>query len=249
MASKTKVLETLESYFKTKGRVLKAQEYSRETDTPIRLQQVRNVFGTWNRMEKLLMARDARTAPDAITDIEDVLAARNKALFEADKAWKEASENQDKKAQREAEAQHIAEILTANAATPEGANANKIAIGGPLPSEQPNYDVMGATQVVDPVTKEPTVVDVKPEIVTTDNEDPKTPLELKRAVAENGVENGGSVETGSATDGGSQGQASVATAAALGGDKADADKVADKSKVATTSTETKKVPADDIKKS
>lgn len=248
MASKTKVLETLEKYFEQKGRVLKSQEYARETDAPIRIQQIRNIFGCWNRMEKLLMARDARNAPDAITDIDDVLAARNKAMYEADKQWREASENQDKKARREAEAQHVAEVLARNAATPEGANANKLAIGGPLPSEQPNFDVMGATVSVDPVTKEQTVVDTKPEVPTTPNDDPRTPLELRDAVAAEGLKSSGDVETGSATDGGSQGQASVATAQALGGDTADKDLVADKSKVNATSTESTKVPADETKK-
>lgn len=248
MANRTKVIETLDTYFKKKGRVLNAQEYSRETDTPIRVQQVRNIFGTWNKMEKLIMARDARTAPEAITDIEDVLAAKNAAAYEAAKQWREASENQDKKARREAEAQHVAEVLAANAATPEGANANKIAIGGPLPSEQPDFDVMGATVNVDPVTKEQTVVDVQPEIVEVDNEDPRTPLELKRAVAEEAVQSG-NIETGDATSGGSQGEASIATAQALGSDTADAEKVADKSKVATTSTESnKKLPAEELKK-
>lgn len=217
MASKTKVLDTLVAYFKEKGRVLTVQEYARETDTPIRLQQVRNIFGSWNKVEKLIMAREGRTAPDAITDIDDVLAARNKTLSDAENAWKQASENQDKKARREAEAQVIAETLAINAATPEGANANKIAIGGPLPSEQPDYDLMGATVNVDPVTKEQTVVDVKPELVTTVVDNPATPAELKEAVRAETAVKAADVKVGSATDGGSQGSASIATVAALGG--------------------------------
>lgn len=249
MASRTKVLETLKEYFNEKGRVLKSQEYSRETDTPIRIQQVRNIFGSWNRMEKLLMATDERVGADQITDIDAVLAARNKAAWEAAKQWKEASENQDAKALREAQAQHVAEVLAANAATPEGANANKIAIGGPLPSEQPDFDVMGATVTTDPVTKEQTVVDVEPEIVTTSNDDPRTPLELRDAVANGDLDNKtGSAKVGHATDGGSQGEASVSTTQALGSDTADADKVADTSKTSDTSTESKTVPADKLKK-
>jgi hypothetical protein len=215
MANRTKVLETLNEYFKAKGRVLKAQEYARETDTPIRLQQVRNVFGTWNKMEKLLMARDERIGSDQITDVDDVIAARNKSAWEAQQAWKAASENQDKKALREAEAQHVAEKLALNAATPEGANANKIAIGGPLPHEQPDFTSMGATVTIDPVTKEQTVVDPNPEIVTTVNDNPKTPAELKAAVAANGVSST-TPEVGHATDGGSTGQGSTATIAASG---------------------------------
>lgn len=217
MASKTKAIETLAEYFKEKGRVLSYQEYSRELDTPIRVQQIRSMFGTWNKVEKLLMAREGRTAPDVITDIDDVLAARNKAAAELEASWKEASENQDKKARREAEAQVVAETLAKNAATPEGANANKIAIGGPLPGEQPKYELAGATVNVDPVTKERTVVDVQPEIV-----DPKvtsdTPAGIKAQVeAENAVKTA-DVKTGDATDGGSQGSASIATVAALGGE-------------------------------
>lgn len=218
MANRKKVLETLDQYFKTKGRVLNSQEYARETDTPIRLQQVRNIFGCWNRMEKLLMARD-RVDQDAITNVNDVLAARNKALNEERLRWIEASENQDAKALREAEAQYVAEKLALNAATPQGANANKIAIGGPLPSEQPDFDKMGATVNMDPVTKEQTVVDVKPEVIETVNEDPRTPAELRKAVEAADAAKTGDVKTGDATDGGSQGQASIATAAALGEDE------------------------------
>lgn len=242
MASKTLVLRTLADYFNTKGRVLTSQEYARETDTPIRIQQVRNIFGSWNRVEKLLMARDGRTAPDAITNVDELIAERNAAAWEAAKQWKEASENQDKKARREAEAQVVAEVLAANAATPEGANANKIAIGGPLPSEQPDYDAMGATVAVDADTKEPTVVDVKPEIVTTSVTDPKTPLELRDAVANDGVDGAASVDTGSATSGGSQGEASIATTQALGADSGKKDEVADTSKSPAPNSKT--VPND-----
>lgn len=218
MANRTKVLETLDQYFKTKGRVLNAQEYARETDTPIRLQQVRNIFGTWNRMEKLLMARD-RLDQDAITDVNYVIAERNRLANEARLQWIEASENQDAKALREAQAQFVAEKLAANAATPEGANANKIAIGGPLPSEQPDYDKLGATVNTDPVTKEQTVVDVEPEIVETFTDNPRTPAELRAAVESAETTKTGDVKTGDATGGGSQGQASIATVAAIGEDE------------------------------
>lgn len=219
MANRTKVIETLKQYFDKKGRVLNSQEYSRETDTPIRIQQVRNIFGSWNRMEKLLMARELRTAPDVITDVEEVLAARNKTLYEEAKQWREASENQDAKALREAEAQHIAEVLATNAGTAAGANANKLAIGGPLPSEQAQLHRMGATVKVDPVTREQTVVDTNPELVEVELGDPTeggmTPLELRDAVAAQGLTTDGSVPTGKATDGGSKGTASIATVAAI----------------------------------
>jgi hypothetical protein len=244
MANRTRVIDTLKEYFQSKGRVLSAQEYARETDTPIRLQQVRNIFGSWNKVEKLLMAREA---PDAITNVDEVLEARNKAAYEAAKQWREASENQDAKALREAEAQHIAEVLAANAATPEGANNNKVAIGGPLPSEQPDYSKLGATTVVDPKTNTQVVVDTKPEIATTAVDDPKTPLELRDFVAQEGVKASESIATGDETSGGSQGTASIATVQAIGGvPEGDKEGVADKSKVADSSD--KKVPVTEVKK-
>ena len=208
MANRTKVIETLKQYFDKKGRVLDSQEYSRETDTPIRIQQVRNIFGSWNRMEKLLMARETRGDSDANTDVNEVIAARNKELSDAAKQWREASENQDAKALREAQAQHVADVLALNAATPEGANANKLAIGGPLPSEQPQLHRMGATVTVDPITREQTVVDTNPDVISvTVDGDPAeggmTPMQLRDAVATQGL-----------VDGGSQGEASIST---LGG--------------------------------
>ncbi len=247
MANRTKVLETLDTYFKEKGRVLTSQEYSREEDTPIRLQQVRNIFGSWNRLEKLLMARESRTTSGQATDVNEVIAARNKALNEAAAQWKAASENQDAKALREAEAQVVAETLARNAATPEGANANKLAIGGPLPSEQPQLHRMGATVTVDPVTREQTVVDVEPEVIEVGvNADPAegglTPLELRDAVAAQGLASTGNVKVGHATDGGSQGEAPISAVTALEGD--DDTEVATKTPVKTstskTSTEAKK---------
>lgn len=225
MANRTKVIETLEEYFKKKGRILNAQEYARETDTPIRLQQVRNIFGSWNKVEKLLMAREYNS--DQITNVDELIAARNKAAWEATQQWREASENQDKKARREAEAQHVAETLALNAATPEGANANKIAIGGPLPSEQPQLHRTGATVTVDPVTREQTVVDVEPEIVEASVENPRTPAEIKAAVKAESLAKTADVKVGHATDGGSTGKASTATVAALGGDDSSEEDSAD----------------------
>lgn len=246
MANRTKVIETLRTYFQTKGRVLSAQEYSRETDTPIRIQQLRNIFGSWKKVENLLMASDRITA-DQVTDVDAVINARNAALNEAAKQWREASENQDVKARREAEALAVAEVLAANAATPEGANANKIAIGGKLRQEQQDFTALGATVTVDPVTHEQTVVDTKPEVLTTTNEDPRTPLELRDAVAADKVK-AGSADAGEVTSGSGTGTASVATASALSNNTNDEEIVADKSTTNTTSTETKKVPADEAKK-
>lgn len=231
MSRNTKAIETLRTYFEQKGRVMSAQEYSRQTDTPIRLQVLRAMFGSWNKVEKLVMAR---TASDAITDIDDVLAARNRAASEADAQWRAASENQDKKAEREAAANALATKLALNAATPEGANANKIAIGGPLPQEQPKFERLGATVNIDPSTGSREIVDPQPEevkVLGLDIETGRTPKELEAAAAEN--LKGGTVDVADDTSGGSQGSASIATVAALGGGDEGSDTVEGTSKDST----------------
>ncbi len=175
------------------------------------------------------MARETRGESDAITNVNEVIAARDKALYDAAAQWREASENQNAKALREAEAQHIAEVLALNAATPEGANANKLAIGGPLPSEQAQLHRMGATVNVDPATREQTVVDVEPEIVDpaldADPEDGgMTPTQLRDAVARKGAVGTSGVNVGHATDGGAQVDgAPISAATALAGDESTGD--------------------------
>lgn len=246
MLNRNKVLIALIKYFKEKGRVLNIQEYSRETDTPIRVQQIVQVFGSWIKMEKTIMATETKVSATNGLNVDALIEARNAAEYEAAKQWKEASENQDAKARREAQAQVVAETLAANAATPEGANANKVAIGGKLPQEQQDFSAMGATVTTNPETKEQTVVDTKPEVVTTANEDPRTPLEIRDAVAAEGV-SGGPAPTDTTTNGGSTGAASIATVNALGADTSDADNIKDKSTTNKTSTETTKVPADSKK--
>lgn len=246
MANRAKVLETLRHYFEQKGRVLNSQEYTREADAPVRTPQIRNLFGSWGKMEKLLMANDANVPATNGLDVDAVIKARNDAAAAAAAEWKAASENQDAKAKREAEAQAVAEVLARNAATPEGANANKLAIGGKLPQEQQDFSAMGATVETDPITLEQTVVDTQPDVKTTANEDPKTPYELRDAVAADGV-NTGSVPVGTATAGGSTGEASQDTVDALGADTADASKIEEKGTTNTASTENTKVPADETK--
>lgn len=217
MAERNKVLVALIEYFKQKGRVLDIQEYSRETDTPVRVQTIKEVFGSWKKMEIIIMATENGRA-ESSTDIDKMLFEAGKAAEEARQSWIEASENQDVKARREAEAQFVAEKLTANAATPEGANANKIAIGGKLPQEQQDYTAMGATVKTDPATLEQTVVDVEPELVETAVlENPKTPTEIRDAVAADGIRTA-AAPVGKATAGGSTGQPSTDTVNALGAD-------------------------------
>ena len=152
------------------------------------------------------------------TDVDNMLFEAGKAAEAARTQWIEASENQDVKSRREAEAQVVAEILAKNAATPEGANANKLAIGGKLPQEQQDFTAMGATVKTDPTTLEQTVVDTQPELVETAVlENPKTPTEIRDAVAAEGVSST-TTPVGKATAGGSTGQPSTDTVNALGAD-------------------------------
>lgn len=216
MLDRSKVLPALIKYFKLKGRVLSAQEYSREADTPVRIQSIKEIFGSWKRMENIIMATE-NGRPKARTNVDALIRERGAAEQEAAAQWKEASENQDVKARREGEAQVVAEILAKNAATPQGANANKLAIGGKLPQEQQDFSAMGATVETDPQTLEQKVVDTQPEIVNPSLDNPKTPQEIRDAIAAEGV-NTGTVPVGTATAGGSTGEASKDTVNALGGD-------------------------------
>lgn len=125
--NKHKILLALIKYFEEKGRVLTIQEYSRETDTPVRVQSIKEAFGSWTKMEKSIMNLDNKASSSSGINVDQVIADRNKAAYEAAVQWREASEDQEEKAAREAEAQVVAETLARSAATPEGANANKIA--------------------------------------------------------------------------------------------------------------------------
>lgn len=225
MLNRTLVLRALIKYFEEKGRVLTYQEYAQETDTPVRVQSIKQLFGSWARLERIIMTNENKNS----LNTDAVLAENNKAAYEAAEQWKAASENQDKKALKEAEAQVVAEKLAANAATPEGANANKIAIGGKLPSEQQDYSAMGATVLVDPKNLEQKVVDPEPEMLALAVEkDGKTPQALRDAVAADAAVKSGDVPADKSTAGGSTGEASIATVAAIG----DADKADTKSTVA-----------------
>lgn len=224
MHNRNLVLRALMIYFKEKGRVLTYEEYARQTDTPVRVQSIKPMFGSWAKMEKLMTKERAKN----ILNTDAALAEINKPLYDAAEQWKAASENQDAKALKEAEAQVVAEKLAANAATPEGANANKIAIGGKLPSEQQDFSAMGATVKVDPKNLEQKVVDPEPELMAPEFDgvmSGKTPTELRNAVAADAAVLTGAVPADKSTAGGSTGEASIATVTALG-DAEKADKAA-----------------------
>ena len=109
-------------YFKTKGRVLKAQEYSLEMDTPIRIQQIRNIYGSWNTMEKLIMVRLRSNRP-ATTDVDEVIAVRNKADEEQRLAVQQAGEDQEEKTARQAD--YEAELAAVAAINPPSLKASE----------------------------------------------------------------------------------------------------------------------------
>ncbi len=215
MVNRNLALRVLIKYFDEKGRVLTFQEYARETDTPLHVQLVKQLFGSWARMETIMN----KERPKNSLNTDAALAELNKPVYEAAEQWKQASENQDKKAEKEARAQVVAEMLAANAATPEGANANKIAIGGKLPSEQQDMSAMGATVEVDPANLEQKIVDVSPELVSKQSDgvmSGKTPMELRDAVAADAAVKAGNVPVDKSTAGGSTGEASTSTVQALG---------------------------------
>lgn len=222
MTQRSKATDVLKAYFNEKGRVLSALEYSRETDTPIRYRVVINMFGSWPRMEKIVMARET---PDAVTNVDDLIWERNNALVEGEKKFIAASENQEDKMKLEAQAHLVAEKLAANAATAAGANENKIAIGGPVVGEHPKYERSGATVNIDPKSGKRTIVDPDPELVDPlalgDKEDGigETPEVIKARLAQDeDTANTGKVNSAKSDIGrGSDGAASVATAAAAAG--------------------------------
>lgn len=225
MTKRTTTLEVLDEYFKKSGSILSAVEYQRKQDTPIRFRVVQQLFGSWPRMERYIMARREETFE--VTNVDDVLAANNKRQVEFESVWRRASEDQNAKAELEAKAQAVAEVLTANAATAAGANANKIAIGGPLPKEQPKLELGGATVNIHPETLQRTVIDTQPEVVKVvlhggyDDGIGMTPVQLKDAMKSGEFTTTsevakGEVDHGNVTNGLATSAPSIASANGLG---------------------------------
>lgn len=132
MSQRTKAIELLSEYFEQKGEILNPKQYKMEKDTPIRLENVKRVFGTWSRMEKIVRAFDARNKnrPEPTTDADAVIAEQNRLAAEHEELIRSIGEDVDQKVQREAAARAQIETDALNAATPEGARANKIRKGG-----------------------------------------------------------------------------------------------------------------------
>lgn len=89
MANKTTCVELLDEYFDTKGRVYNLAEYKLATDSPVRFQILLQHFGSWNRVERIMLARRHERA-EVHNDVDEVLAARNAAELEAIEAAKAA---------------------------------------------------------------------------------------------------------------------------------------------------------------
>lgn len=132
MSQRSKAVELLSEYFEKKGEILNPVQYKQETDTPIRLGAVKRTFGTWSRMEKIVRAFDARNKnrPEPITNAREVIDQVNREAAEKEALLRSIGEDVDQKVQREAAARAQIETDALNAATPEGARANKIRKGG-----------------------------------------------------------------------------------------------------------------------
>ncbi len=131
MSQRTKTIETLSEYFETKGGILNPKQYKLEKDTPIRLEAIKKIFGTWSRMEKIVRALDARNKnrPEP-TNARKILAEVNKAAAEHEALIRSIGEDIEQKTAREEAARAQTEADALNAATPEGARENKIRKGG-----------------------------------------------------------------------------------------------------------------------
>jgi hypothetical protein len=85
MTQRTKVVNLLTDYFETKGGVMTLREYDKQGDAPIRSMRVRQIFGSWNRMENIVRKADSRNSKPEnfvpLTDIDEVIAERNAKLL------------------------------------------------------------------------------------------------------------------------------------------------------------------------
>lgn len=133
MSQRSKAVELLSEYFEKKGDILTPKQYKVEKDTPIRLEAVKRTFGTWSRMEKIVRAFDARNKnrPEPVTNAREIIAEQNRLAAEHEEMIRAIGEDVEQKVQREAAARAQIETDALNAATPEGARANKVRKGGP----------------------------------------------------------------------------------------------------------------------
>jgi hypothetical protein len=133
MSQRSKAIELLAEYFDEKGEILDPVQYKHETDTPIRLGQVKRIFGNWSRMEKIVRAFDARNKnrPAPSTNAREIIAETNRLAAEHEAMIRAVGEDVEQKTAREEAARAQIEADALNAATPEGARENKVRKGGP----------------------------------------------------------------------------------------------------------------------
>jgi hypothetical protein len=94
MSQRTKALDDISDYYDGLGiDSMTAKEYATRTDTPVRFQSVRRIFGSWKRME--IIMRDRRTRPETTTDSDAVEVARSAALAAEFEARQAASKMSD----------------------------------------------------------------------------------------------------------------------------------------------------------
>lgn len=70
MTKKTVIIEDLKAYFDSKGGFMEMNEYKEATDAPIRFQNIKRVFGSWNRLRSILgykeVAAQVVIAPESV---------------------------------------------------------------------------------------------------------------------------------------------------------------------------------------
>lgn len=75
---RTNTIDAIGAFFEKEGRIYTAREYQKLNNPPVRMAQIKRLFGSWGRLETILRKSDSRNFKDAIpdTNIEEVLKAR-----------------------------------------------------------------------------------------------------------------------------------------------------------------------------
>lgn len=70
MTKKTVIIEELKAYFDSKGGFMEMNEYKDAEDAPIRFQNIKRVFGSWNRLRAMLGYKEVEKATVAVSQSE-----------------------------------------------------------------------------------------------------------------------------------------------------------------------------------
>lgn len=134
MTQRTHAVALLAAYFEKHGGIMTHAEYKKRTDTPIRFARVKTIFGSWNRMERIVRVFNGRNfrSPDYIpsTDADEVVRKNAEAQALYAETIRAASENLEAKTAREAAAAAHREADAMRAKTVEGVIENKLRKGG-----------------------------------------------------------------------------------------------------------------------